>query len=137
MKQSLIALATAGILASGVASADSLVLRFGADHGRSFYTIQDQQGHDFRRWHDEGRQMSVDERQARINARIEHGFQTGALTRRETRQLGRELATVEQKERAFESDGRLNRRERAELHRDLDNVAARLRFERRDNDRRN
>ena len=80
--------------------------------------------------------MSVDERQARINARIAHGIQTGLLTRREARQLGRQLALTEEKERAFEADGRLNRRETAELHRDLDNVAQRLRFERRDSERR-
>ena len=53
--------------------------------------------------------MSVDERQARINARIEHGFQTGALTRREARQLERQLALTEQKERAYRIGWTLDR----------------------------
>ena len=135
MKKSLIALATLGVLASGAAAADRYTVRVDGRDGRSFVTIQDQ-AYDYRRWHDEGRNMSVDERQARINARIEHGLQTGALTRREARQLGRQLAITEQKEQSFEADGRLNQRERAELHRDLDNVAQRLRFEQRDSERR-
>jgi hypothetical protein len=135
MKKSLIALATIGVLASGAAAADSFTLRVGDRDGRSFVTVQDYD-YDFRRWHDEGRRMGIDERQARINARIERGLQTGALTRREARQLERQLALTEEKERAFEADGRLNGRERAELHRDLDNVTARLRYERHDADRR-
>lgn len=154
MKKSLIALAAAGVLASGAAAADSYTVRVEGRDGRSFATIQEHDydrfdardgrsfaivqdnAYDYRRWHDEGRRMSVDERQARINARIEHGLQTGSLTRREARQLSRQLAFTEEKERAFEADGRLNGRERAELHRDLDNVAQRLRFERRDSERR-
>ena len=135
MKKLLIALATIGVLASGAAAADSYTVRVDGRDGRSFVTVQDQ-ANEFRQWRDEGRGMSIDERQARINARIEHGIQTGSLTRREARQLGRQLAFTEEKERAFEADGRLNGRERAELHRDLDNVAQRLRFERRDSDRR-
>ena len=43
-----------------------------------------------------------------------------------------QLADIEAKERAYESDGRLNRREREELHHDLDRLGERLRFERRD-----
>lgn len=135
MRKSLIALATVGLLASGAAAADSYTVRIGEHDGRSIVTVQDY-GHDFRGWYDEGRRMDVDERQARINARIEHGIQTGALTRREARQLARQLARTEEKERAYESDGRLTGRERAELHRDLDYVAQRLRFERRDAERR-
>lgn len=135
MKTSLVALALAGVLASGAAAADRSTFRVDGRDGRSFVTTQDH-GYDFRRWHDDGRQLSVDDRQARINTRIEHGLQTGALTRREARQLARQLALTEQKERAFETNGRLNGRERAELHRDLDQVAQRLRFERHDSDRR-
>jgi hypothetical protein len=135
MRKSLIALATVGVLASGAVAADSYTVRIGEHDGRSIVTVQDY-GNDFRGWYDEGRRMSVDERQARINARIEHGFQTGTLTRREARQLERQLARTEEKEQAFEADGRLTGRERAELHRDLDYVAQRLRFERQDADRR-
>ena len=135
MKKSLIALATVGVLASGIAAADSYTVRVRGHDGRSFIAVQDV-GPDFRRWHDEGRRLSVDERQARIHARIEQGLQSGELTRREARRLGRQLAITEEKERAFEADGRLNGRERAELHRDLDYVSQRLRFERHDGERR-
>ena len=135
MRKSLIALATVGVLASGAVAADSFTVRIGENDARSFVAVQDY-GNDFRGWYDEGRRMSVDERQARINARIEHGLQTGALTRREARQLERQLALTEERERAYEADGRLTGRERAVLHRDLDNVAQRLRFEQRDADRR-
>ena len=135
MRKSLIALATVGVLASGAVAADSVTLRVGERDSRSFVTVQDH-GNDFRGWYDEGRRMTVDERQARINARIEHGLQTGALTRREARQLERQLAQTEDRERAYEADGRLTGRERAALHRDLDSVAQRLRFEQRDAERR-
>ena len=135
MKKSLIALATAAVLASGAAAAEGYSVRVGGDDGRSFIAVQEYD-QDYRRWHDEGRRLSVDDRQARISARIEQGLQAGTLTRREARQIGRQLALTEERERAFEADGRLNRRERSELHRDLDTVAQRLRFERQDDERR-
>ena len=135
MRKSLIALAAVGMLASGAVAADSYTVRIGEHDGRSFVTVQDY-GNDFRGWYDEGRRMTIDERQVRINARIEHGLQTRALTRREARQLERQLALTEERERAYEADGRLTGRERAVLHRDLDTVAQRLRFEQHDAERR-
>ena len=135
INKSLLALAVAAMLASGVAAADRFTLYVDDRNERPVVRVQ-HYDNDWRGWYDEGRRLSIDERQARINGRIEHGFANGALTRREARQLERQLANTEEKERAFESDGRLTGRERAELHRDLDGVAQRLRFERRDADRR-
>ena len=135
MRKSLIALAIAGLVVAGSAAADSFTVRIGDRGDTSFVRVQSHDN-DFRGWYDDGRRLSVDDRQARIAQRIEAGAQNGGLTRREARQLGRQLAAVEHKERSFESDGRLSGRERAELHRDLDYVAQQLRFERRDNDRR-
>ena len=134
MKKSLIALATAGVLASGVAAAESFTLRVDGHRSPAYVTVQDHQDYrqDYRRWHDEGRQLSVDDRQARIHNRIQRGFENGQLTRRELRQLERDLAQIEEKERVFASDGRIGGRERSELHRDLDRLSERLRFERRD-----
>ena len=132
MKNSLIALAVAGALASGAAAAERFTIELGSQRA-PVVTVQHRDDFgDYRRWYDEGRQMSVDNRQARIHDRIQRGFDRGQLTRREVRQLERDLSQVREKERAFEYDGRLNRREREELHRDLDRVAERLRFERRD-----
>jgi len=135
MKKSLLALATAGMIASGVAAADRFTL-YVDDRGERPVVRVQQYDNDWRGWYDDGRRLDVDERQARINERIESGFANGALTRREARQLERQLAVTEEKERAFEADGRVNGRERAELHRDLDTLSQRLRFERRDADRR-
>jgi hypothetical protein len=135
MKKSLIVVALAAVVGAGTAAADSFAVRIGERGHASYITVQ-QHDNDFRHWYDEGRRQSVDERQARIAQRIEAGMQNGELTRREARQLARQLNATEQKERAFESDGRLNNRERSELHSDLDVVAQRLRFERRDDDRR-
>ena len=115
------------------------MLKLAAPDG--FVTIQQDNGwrhnDDWRRWYDDGRRFSVDERQARILNRIHRGFEQGQLTRREARQLERHLARIEEKERGYEYDGRLNRREQADLHADLDQLAQRLRFERRDAQYRN
>jgi len=135
MKKSLIVVAVAAVVGAGTAAADNLSVRFGNTGSASYITVQHRDD-DFRRWYDDGRQQTVDERQARIAHRIQAGVQNGELTRREARQLERQLNATEQKERAFESDGRLSHRERAELNRDLDVVAQRLRFERHDDDRR-
>jgi hypothetical protein len=143
MKKSLIAVAAAGVLVSGAVAADTSVIRF--DNGRIHaYTIQ----HDYnrpavqhdRRWdghrRDDVRQMNIDERQARIQERIERGFENGRLTRPEARRMQRQLAENEAQQRAFESDGRLGRREVAALHDNLDVLAQRLRNQLRDDDRR-
>lgn len=133
MKKSLIVLAVAGLAAAGTAAAGSYTVRFGDRGPTAFIAVQD---NDFRGRHDDGRRLGVDDRQSRIAQQIESGVRNGALTRREARLLGGQLAATENKERAFESDGRLSGRERTELHRDLDVVAQRLRFERHDSDRR-
>jgi len=135
MKKSLIVVAVAAIVGAGTAAADNFSVRIGDRGSASYFTVQ-HQDNDFRSWYDDGRHQGVDERQARIAQRIQSGLQNGGLTRREARQLERQLNATEHKERTFESDGRLTGRERSELHRDLDTVAQRLRFERHDDDRR-
>ena len=141
MKKSLIALATAGVLASAAAAADTFVVR--TDDGKvRAYAVQHDQRYD-RRWDgddynypNDGRNFSIDQRQDNIRNRIQRGIDTGRLNNREARRLLRELNYIESKERAFESDGRLGRRERDQLHQDLDTLASRLRYEARDDDRR-
>jgi hypothetical protein len=130
-KKSLIAVVVAGALASGAAVAERLTIHVDGQ-GAPLVRVQQYDRDDFRRWYDEGRRLDVDDRQARIHDRIQRGFDRGQLTRREVRQLERQLNDVEAKERAYQSDGRLNRRERDDLHQDLDRLADRLRFERRD-----
>ena len=130
MKKSLIALATAGILASGVAAADTLVVRTDNGNVRA-YAVQHDPRYDNRQWND-GRNFSIDQREANIRDRIQRGLDNGRLNPREARRLMRQLDDIQAKERAFSSDGRLGRREREELHQDLDNLVARLRAEMRD-----
>jgi hypothetical protein len=78
------------------------------------------------------RAASVDEREARINARIQRGMSDGRINEHEARRLYRELRDVEAKERAFKNDGRLSRRETDELNRDLDRVTGHVREQIRD-----
>jgi hypothetical protein len=141
MKKSLIALATAGVLMSAAATADTFVVRTDNGTVRAYavqhdYRYDRGRNDDDRNFRNDGRQFSIDQRQNNIRNRIQRGMDTGQLTNREARTLFRELSEIEAKERAFENDGRLGRWERDQLHQDLDNLAARLRWERRDDQRR-
>lgn len=126
MKTTLIALAAAGVLASGTAIGATVVR---IDHGTAFVPVQYGD-----RWDD--RSIAIDEREARINARIQRGLHDGRITDREGRRLYRELGEIRAKERAFKSDGRLGRRETEELNRDLDRLAEHVRSQLRDEQRR-
>ena len=131
MRRTLIAVATAGILASGGAIAGTTVPRDFVFE--TFTPVQYSNQHDHR-WDD--RSVNINEREARIRARIQRGLNDGRLTHWEARRLYRELASVEAKERAYMADGRLNFREQARLNRDLDGLTENLRAQLRDDDRR-
>jgi hypothetical protein len=81
---------------------------------------------------------------ARISMSVKGGLmrvssgesKTDGLPIREARRLYGELREVEAKERAFRSDGRISGREEAELNRDLDRLAANVRDQMRDDQRR-
>jgi hypothetical protein len=126
MRRTLIALATVGVVASGAAVACST----GAQLNTGIVPVQ-YSSHD--RWDD--RSVSVNEREARIRARIEHGMNDGRITRPEARRLLRQLAFIESKEHAYMADGRINRREEAQLTRDLDALAQNVRTQMLDEDR--
>lgn len=126
MKTTLVALAAAGVLASGAAIGATVVR---VEHGTAFVPVQYGD-----RWDD--RSVAIDEREARINARIQRGLHDGRITDREGRHLYRELHEIRAKERAFKSDGRLGRRESEELNRDLDRLADHVRSQLRDEQRR-
>jgi hypothetical protein len=146
MKKSLIAIAAAGVLGTGVAAAESYVLHFdngsvrAVQYDQHYYNDRNDHRYyndrnDYRyyndRWND-GRNFSIDQREANMRDRIQRGIDRGRINPREARQLLRELDNIEAKERVFESDGRLGRREREELHADLDHLASRIRQEMRD-----
>src|SRR5687767_6826085 len=82
------------------------------------------------------RDAGVNERQARLEQRIEHGWRAGELTQQEFRRLRHEMREVERAEHHFWSDGRLTPRERSDLHARLDHVSRLIQHERRDIERR-
>ena len=119
MKTLAIALAAATVMTAGAASAQPYGYARGYDNGRAY-------GH---QW------MSISERQARLDARIERGLQSGDLTRREAWRLRREFNNIARLEARYRYSGGLNSWERADLDRRFDALSAQIRFERSDGDR--
>jgi hypothetical protein len=72
-------------------------------------------------WHE------IDQRQARQEQRIEHGFARGDLTRHEVRTLRQEQFQIARFEARARADGRLGRREVQQLHAMLDQADAHIR----------
>ncbi|HVO90829.1 MAG TPA: hypothetical protein VMV45_19980 [Casimicrobiaceae bacterium] len=127
MKRSLIALATAGVLASGAALAATPA----ADvHGATaaFVPVQYYGGYD----RSDERAQAVNDREARLSARIARAEENGRITHREARMLYRELGDIQARERDFRADGQLGWREAEDLNRDLDRLAGNLRDQIRD-----
>ena len=120
MKSTLIALAAAGVLASTGAVAQS----YQPYHRDNPHWAQNE------RWDD--RSASINEREARINARIQRGMNDGRINEREARRLYSEMRDIEAKERAFKDDGRLSRRETEALNHDLDRLTEHVRQQIRD-----
>jgi len=119
MNKTLLALAAAGVLATTGAAAENGV------RVPQMTNVQYNSG-----WYD--RSATINDREARINDRIERGMRDGRINEREARRLSYELNRIEQKERDFKNDGRLSRRETEELSRDLDRLADHVRQEMRD-----
>ena len=129
MKKTLIAIAAAGVLASGAAAAGTTVQVRDDFRSPGFVTVQNNDRSD-------DRAANISERESRINDRIQRGLRDGRITDREARQLYRELRDVRQKERSFNSDGRISGREHSELSSDLDRLADHVRQQMRDEQRR-
>jgi hypothetical protein len=130
MRYTLISVATAAVLASGAAFAGTTnvqnhEMRIG---NAAIIPVQ------YDRWDDRG--ANINERESRINARIQRGIESGRITEGEARRLYRELRDIEAKERAFRSDGRIGGREEAELNHDLDRLSENVREQMRDEQRR-
>jgi len=78
----------------------------------------------------------LNEREYRLEQRIQHGWRSGELSRQEYRRLNYELREIERAERYFKSDGFLSQRELGELHARLDGLSRAVYRETRDLDRR-
>ena len=140
MRKTLIASVTIGVLASGAAWGDTALRVESRASSPDMIHVQyaqpsPQYGQPApERWND--RALGINEREERIKDRIHRGLSDGRITHREARWLLRQLASVESKERAYMSDGRLNGRETADLNRDLDRLALNVRTQLRDDERR-
>lgn len=96
--------------------------RGGRDHDR--YEQRDERG-----W------QSINQRQYQLDRRIDQGVRNGSLTRREAGRLRAEFGQLVRLEAQYRRGG-LNRWERNDLDQRFDRLSARIRYERRDDDRR-
>ena len=75
---------------------------------------------------------SINQREYRLEQRIEQGVRSGELTRNEYRRLRFELRDIERNKQWFMADGRLTASERAQLHARLDALSREIYRERHD-----
>lgn len=77
--------------------------------------------------------QSVNERQAKLDARIDAGVRDGSLTRAEAARLRAEFADIARLEAQYSASGRgMSASERADLDRRFDALSSRVRYERHD-----
>lgn len=89
-----------------------------------------------RGWHDDrGEWVHIERRKIQLDRRIENGLRSGQLTPREARRLQREFDDIARLEYRYSRNG-LSPWEMAQLDRRFDRLAAQIRWERRDDDRR-
>lgn len=122
MKTMIIALAAATALTATAAAAQP-----GYGYGRPDAPRYEQPRGE--RW------ISINERQARLEQRIDRGVANGELTRREAYNARATFQNIARLESRYRRDG-LSPRERADLDRRFDALAAQVRWDRRDGDRR-
>lgn len=66
----------------------------------------------------------IDNREARISARIDAGVASGQITRREAKKLHQRERDIQRLERNYKSDGRVTQTERRRLQQDLNKLNA-------------
>jgi hypothetical protein len=75
--------------------------------------------------------MNINQRQAQLDRRIDQGLRRGDLSRAEAARLRNEFRMIARMEQRYRVNG-LSVRERADLDRRFDQLAARIRWERND-----
>jgi hypothetical protein len=83
------------------------------------------------------RDPGVNARQHNQSDRIAQSVRSGELTKSEAKSLMQEQRSIRQEERAYKSDGVLNRAERRDLHQDLNEASRNIRNEKHDGETRN
>jgi hypothetical protein len=76
--------------------------------------------------------VSINQRQAQLDRRIDQGVRNGSLNRREAYRLRSEFNQIARLEARYRSNG-LSGWERADLDRRFDQLSAQIRYERHDN----
>ncbi len=130
MKSLLIALSAGAALAAGLATTAAAAPGHDSGYGHPAPAYGPQRpGPAAPAW------VSVGQRQANLQQRIEFGLRTGALTRSEAYRLRAELQSIERLERRYRAGG-LNRWEMADLDQRMDGLSRRIFVQNRDDDRR-
>lgn len=113
--------------------------RFDALSAQIRFERTDNQDRDWfggRNWTDNrGQWVSLERRKVQLDRRIEQGLRSGQLTRREATRLRAEFDAIARVEYRYRANG-LSMRERADLDRRFDQLAAQIRWERQDGQRR-
>jgi hypothetical protein len=122
--------ATLAAVAAVTAAAPAAAQAYGPDRGDRYERNHDRAGWD-RQW-SRGEYYNLNQRQARLEQRIDRGVRSGALTRNEARHLREQFRDIERLERRYRANG-LNRNERADLDRRFDRFERRLVAQLRDN----
>jgi hypothetical protein len=76
--------------------------------------------------------MSINDRQARLEQRIDQGIRSGQLNRHEAMRLRHEMRQLARLEYRYRRTGGLSGWERADLDRRFDQLSAQVRFEKHD-----
>jgi hypothetical protein len=88
-------------------------------------------GHPGQWQNSQGAWMNINQRQAQLDRQIDRGLRTGDLTRAEAARLRNEFRQIARLEQRYRMNG-LTMRERADLDRRFDRLAAQIRWERND-----
>lgn len=83
------------------------------------------------RWYNNGQWQNINQRQAQLDRRIDQGVRAGQLNRTEATRARTEFRNIARLEARYRSNG-LTPRERADLDRRFDVLAARIHWDRND-----
>lgn len=115
-------------LSAGAASAQG----WNSNHQRPAVDARYDRGDE---WRDSrGGWMDINQRQARLDRRIDQGVRNGSITRNEAIGLRSEFRHIARLENRYRING-LSNWERADLDRRFDSLSAQIRWERNDGDR--
>lgn len=130
----ILAATAASVLALSAGAASAQGWNSGAQHP-SYSQAPYDRGGDRNDWRDDrGGWTNINQRQAKLDRRIDQGVRNGSITRSEAIRLRGEFRNIARLEARYRHNG-LSNWERADLDRRFDTLSARIRWERNDGDR--